>query len=556
MQNLQNTTIQILDIIARIYSAAEDSKLAPKFIKKIETDLAVLESYFGVSQMQALFLVLVFVQNHKSGRLDFADIVRYTSCEDLFWLKKISELEELKQKGLLKIFKTESRRGQQFVQDFEINQRVSSAILLNEPMPEKLFDEKENILDVLEAINNVVENAIREDIINLEMISEVSNICQQHIHFKMIESVTKLGLSIEDQILFYYITWKTLIGKSTIDLDDLSNAMHNTQSKSIKYMHCIIEEINTLVQNNFIETLPSRFGNDVMVKLAPAGEKFLQANKVPIVKIKVAHKDAIYPKDIVQKELFYSGEEHAQLQLIENTLAQHELVKIQERLHQKKLPKGITILLHGAAGTGKTESVLQIAKATDRAIMKVDLSKTKSMWFGESEKIVKKIFTTYKSFAEDCVQLPILLFNETDGLLGKRKEVNSSNVAQTENTIQNILLDELENFEGILMATTNLVGNLDSAFDRRFLFKVNFIRPSMEAKVAIWKSKLPDLLQADYNLLAQQFDLSGGQIDNIIRKIEIDEIINGKNLSLETVMQFCEEESFGEKKSVIGFGRG
>jgi SpoVK/Ycf46/Vps4 family AAA+-type ATPase len=244
-----------------------------------------------------------------------------------------------------------------------------------------------------------------------------------------------------------------------------------------------------------------------------------------------------------------------QLELIQNALYKNQLQKIQARLQQKSLPKGITILLHGAPGTGKTESVLQIAKATNRPILKIDLSKTKSMWFGESEKIVKQIFTKYKSFAEDCEQLPILLLNEADGLLSKRKEANSSNVAQTENTIQNILLDELENFEGILMATTNLMGNLDSAFDRRFLFKVNYKKTTTNARAKIWKAKLPTLLDDDCKLLAQQFECSGGQIENIFRKLEIDEIINGTKLSIEKVMQFCKEETMVEKKQLIGFGR-
>ena len=71
-------------------------------------------------------------------------------------------------------------------------------------------------------------------------------------------------------------------------------------------------------------------------------------------------------------------------------------------------------------------------------------------------------------------QWPILLFNEADGLIGKRSTHANSSVSNTENAIQNILLDELENFEGIFMATTNLVKNMDEAFERRFLYKVQF----------------------------------------------------------------------------------
>lgn len=159
-----------------------------------------------------------------------------------------------------------------------------------------------------------------------------------------------------------------------------------------------------------------------------------------------------------------------QLETLKNLLPEEKFVETQKRLKEKGLPEGITVLLHGHPGTGKTEVVNQLAKATNRQIMKVDISQTKSKWFGESEKMIKKIFTDYQNFAKDCDQTPILLFNEADAIISKRKDLNSSNVAQTENALQNIILEELENFAGILMATTNLAENLDSAFDRKISF--------------------------------------------------------------------------------------
>ena len=68
-----------------------------------------------------------------------------------------------------------------------------------------------------------------------------------------------------------------------------------------------------------------------------------------------------------------------------------------------------------------------------------------------------------------CKVKPILLFNEADAVFSKRKDVNNGNVAQTENAIQNIILEEMENLDGILIATTNLADNLDGAFERRFV---------------------------------------------------------------------------------------
>jgi len=146
------------------------------------------------------------------------------------------------------------------------------------------------------------------------------------------------------------------------------------------------------------------------------------------------------------------------------------------------------------------------------------------------------------------------LLNEADSILGKRKDTNSSNLAQTENAIQNIILEEMENFDGILVATTNLTNNLDSAFDRRFLFKVEFKKPKNEVKAQIWKLKLPRLFTSEYESLASQFDFSGGQIDNIVRKAEISEIVNGQSVDFDQIICFCNEEILGNSnRNKIGF---
>ena len=130
-------------------------------------------------------------------------------------------------------------------------------------------------------------------------------------------------------------------------------------------------------------------------------------------------------------------------------------------------------------------------------------------------------------------------------------------MSDTENRIQNILLEEIENFEGILIATTNLATNMDTAFERRFLFKVEFKKPSITAKSQIWKSKMPHLSNDDCKLLASQFDFSGGQIDNVVRKNEINEIIYGSKVDVKTLVEFCKEEILSNQFSgtKIGFNR-
>jgi SpoVK/Ycf46/Vps4 family AAA+-type ATPase len=212
--------------------------------------------------------------------------------------------------------------------------------------------------------------------------------------------------------------------------------------------------------------------------------------------------------------------------------------------------------MYGAPGTGKTESVFQLAKSSGRDIMHVDISQVKDLFFGESEKRVKAIFDNYRRQCKNSKSTPILLFNEADALLGKRQENNFSNVSQTENAIQNILLEELERFEGIAFFTTNLQGNLDQAYERRFLFKVKFDAPSTAVKSKIWLNKLPWIDSEFANKLANGFSFSGGEIDNIVRKCTMQEVLTGIRPMEDEIMEFCKNEkhlSSGKGRFKVGF---
>jgi len=227
---------------------------------------------------------------------------------------------------------------------------------------------------------------------------------------------------------------------------------------------------------------------------------------------------------------------------------------LQKRLEENSLPKGVAMLFHGLPGTGKTAAVDMIAKATGRSVYHVDIAASKTCWFGESEKLFKKIFTDYRRMCETEERKPILLFNEADALFSKRRDVDSGNCAQTENALQNILLEEMETLDGILIATTNLCDNFDSAFERRFLFKVKFGQPNTAAKKAIWRSKLPWLVEEECDQLATKYDLSGGEIDNIVRKCMMEEVLTGNRPSLAMLEAWCRGEKLtGKGGSAIGF---
>ena len=174
---------------------------------------------------------------------------------------------------------------------------------------------------------------------------------------------------------------------------------------------------------------------------------------------------------------------------------------------------------------------------------------------GESEKNMKEVFRRYRECVRTAGKVPILLFNEADAVFGIRREGAGSAVDKMENSLQNIILQEMEDLDGILIATTNLTCNLDKAFERRFLYKVRFDRPSPKAKARIWRSMIPGLGEAEAFRLATEFDFSGGQIENVARKKTVRELISGEAASFGQIREYCLEESIGGESSrrKIGF---
>ena len=126
------------------------------------------------------------------------------------------------------------------------------------------------------------------------------------------------------------------------------------------------------------------------------------------------------------------------------------------------------------------------------------------------------------------------------------------------NTMQNILLQEMENLDGILIATTNLTQNLDAAFDRRFLYKVEFQKPTAEESRHIWQAMLPSLSEENARSLASKYDFSGGQIENIARKQVVNNILHStEDLDMSLIRSACDQERLNrrsdERIRITGF---
>lgn len=260
-------------------------------------------------------------------------------------------------------------------------------------------------------------------------------------------------------------------------------------------------------------------------------------------------------ESITEKPLFFNASVSKQMAQLESLLQEDRFAAVQENLVKHGMRRGFACIFYGAPGTGKTESVLQLARKTGRGIMMVDVPSLRDKYVGETEKNTKAIFDKYRKFCKNSKLAPILLFNEADAVLCKRNEGATGSVDKMENAMQNIILQEMENLEGIMIATTNLTGNLDTAFERRFLYKVEFPKPTPNESQHIWHAMLPEISEVEAFELAKQYAFSGGQIENIARKQLVNAVLTGEDkVSMEAIQEACKSELFkNSSMKRIGF---
>ena len=260
-------------------------------------------------------------------------------------------------------------------------------------------------------------------------------------------------------------------------------------------------------------------------------------------------------ESITEKPLFFNASVSKQMAQLESLLQEDRFAAVQENLVKHGMRRGFACIFYGAPGTGKTESVLQLARKTGRGIMMVDVPSLRDKYVGETEKNTKAIFDKYRKFCKNSKLAPILLFNEADAVLCKRNEGATGSVDKMENAMQNIILQEMENLEGIMIATTNLTGNLDTAFERRFLYKIEFPKPTPNESQHIWHAMLPEISEVEAFELAKQYAFSGGQIENIARKQLVNAVLTGEDkVSMEAIQEACKSELFNNSGSRrIGF---
>ena len=182
--------------------------------------------------------------------------------------------------------------------------------------------------------------------------------------------------------------------------------------------------------------------------------------------------------------------------------------------------RGLTFNFAGPPGTGKTICAEAVAHAVGMKLLVVDYAEAESMWVGETPKNIAAIFRAASE------QNAVLLFDEADAIATRRSAGGTLPYDREMNLTVNVLLHELEAFNGIVIFATNLAANFDPAFERRIRTHVLFEMPAADERAQIWQlqihpKKTPLASDVDFRQLAERYAVSGGDIKNAVLKAAV-----------------------------------
>ena len=540
--------LDLLQAVEKIVELAKDSQLSKDFFRKAGKYIKYLSEALDLTKEQSVMMSL-FIDNSEDSSISISDFGTFLGCRTTRIIRFMNDIDVLEKRGL--IICCRDRRGRSYrvpmkvIEAFQHNELYKPDDLSGLSCAE-LFAELEDIFDMRKN-DELTEKGVCEKI--RELFTNNPNLI-------FVEKLKSFNFDVEDELLL--ILFSHLFVNNSDDnigyhdLDFLFDKRRwNRIKSSLNAGEHILLSAKMIEYNN-----DDGFVNRESFRMTMEAKRTL-FEELNLSSLNTNQKKAglLKADDIAIKKLYYDEEVRKQVSELTQLLNDDHYQEIRNRLKESGFRCGFTCLFYGMPGTGKTETVLQLAKETGRDIMQVNISEIKSMWVGESEKNIKALFDNYRNKVKECKLTPILLFNEADAIIGKRQEGAERAVDKMENSIQNIILQEMETLDGILIATTNLAQNMDKAFERRFLYKIKFTKPTIEARMSIWREMIPTLSEADTHALAVKYDFSGGQIENIARHYAIDNILHGSSSNvLETLSIHCDNERLEKKEQrKIGF---
>ena len=475
--------------------------------------------------------------------IDFKSFSRALHVSNAQALTLVDTLNELVRCRLLGLTNSYGNK----TPSYNISTRALKTLVSNEDYeaPQRTFKDTEGLLSYYhEFLNELEDEGVKQGL----LLEEVEEIFRKNTDLDFVKKVNQYPLDSRDQLLLVEFCDKLVNEEENVlsfyQLDDVfpnksDFARIKSELRSGQHLLMLCDLVEFACNNGVADTNGFTLTDKARTELLASINLKAKEEKLS---------GLIQADSIATKELYYTDKVGKQVNKLHGFLDDKKYKVLVERMKSRFNRCGLTCLMYGGPGTGKTETVYQLARQTGRDIMAIEVPQIKSKWVGDSEKNIKAVFEKYRAMVAKSTVAPILLFNEADAIIGVRKTGAEDAVDKMENSIQNIILQEMETLNGIMIATTNLTENLDSAFERRFLYKIEFERPDACVREHIWHTMLPELDGHECKALAEGFDFSGGQIENVARKYAIDGILDDleQNDRLTELTTLCSEERIND----------
>lgn len=540
----------LVTALEEIWKQAKDSRLSEEYFAQVAEACAYVKSKLNISPIQS-YIIAMLMDAGKS--LFLRDISKYAGCSNIMMMSYKKDLDELHERWMISWVLMTNNGNLEM--GYGIRPLLIEAIQENKTFAAKPISEY-TPYDALEQIGKWINIIDRENSYYHKIVNEIHSFMKNAEHISFIRTINEKKIPKAETVLLLIAMYAMVFGyQDMITQSDYLDVIKGFTGYQLLILK-LNEETNILNQLGYIECdcvegLAEPYHYRLTKK---AKEELLSEFSLLTYKQRsISLAKLIQSENIGDKHLFYNAKEKDQIDRLADLLSQDKFPVVKERMKEANMRPGFACIFYGSPGTGKTESVLQLARMTGRNVLQVDIARLRSKWVGDSEKQVQTLFDQYEDMVNENKVCPILLINEADAIISKRTSNVSGSVDKMENTLQNIILQAMEQLSGIMIATTNLTENMDPAFERRFLFKVKFDKPSVEVKAKIWHSMLPSLPIEDATVLAKHYNFSGGQIENIARKQIVEYVLSGEAANVKSLQKFCDEEGIVAKTKPVGF---
>ncbi len=474
-------------------------------------------------------------------------------------LKMYMEQENLNQLIELGYVEKDDNRLSRSTQ-YSIRKEAMEALSRNQAFELTMLHAPDSITLLAQCATAIREGRQHDSDGNIE--KKINWLFQLNRHLPIVMNIERIAG--DDSVLFMSLVLAaSLIGAESAACFDLSDFNMVFELSDVRKLSRAIQRgRHPLVEKNILEPLCNGDGmaNADQWVITKAGWMELLSNNQDEVNTIIGDYEEwgrkLMPHTLIpERKLYFSGKTEEEVNRLRQLLQDDQYQQVVARLKEKNMPTGLNILLYGTPGTGKTELVQQLARETGRDIFFVDMSQIRNKYVGQSEQNLAEVFSYYRTYVSRMRKTPILFCNECDAIFGSRLEHTTHSVDKMENALQNILLEQMEKMQGIMICTTNLTSALDKAFERRFLLKIQLPKPNNEARKQIWATMLPGLNDEQATELADRFDFSGGQIQNVTRKQIINSIFSGTDeMDFERILDDCTAETMDRSNGrQIGF---